>query len=88
MIEAGGIMLPDFGSYFKQSNQYSMVLAQSTQIDQWNRMENREINSPTCGQLIYDKELRIYSGEKTVSSISGAEKTWTAKCKERNKNIL
>ena len=51
-------------------------------------MENQEINSPTCGQLIYDKELRIYSGEKTVSSISGAEKTWTAKCKERNKNIL
>ena len=38
-------------------------------------MENPEINSPTHGQLIYDKELRIYSGEKTVSLISGAEKT-------------
>ena len=38
-------------------------------------MENPEINSPTHGQLIYDKELRIYSGEKTVSLISGVEKT-------------
>ena len=45
-------------------------------------MENPEINSPTHGQLIYDKELRIYSGEKTVSLISGAGKTRQPHVKE------
>lgn len=27
-----------------------------TYIDQWNKMENPEINSHTCVQLIYNKE--------------------------------
>ena len=29
---------------------------------------NLELNSYTYGQLIYDKETRIYNGDKTVSS--------------------
>ena len=50
-------------------------------------MENPEINSPTHGQLICDKELRIYSGEKTVSSISGAEKTGQLNVKKEIKTF-
>lgn len=36
--------------------------------------KNVEINSYIWGQLIYDKNLRIYNREKTVSLINGAEK--------------
>ena len=35
-------------------------------------------NPSTYGQLIYEKEARIYNGEKTVFSISSAMENWTA----------
>ena len=38
-------------------------------------IESPEINPPTYGQLSMTKETRIYSGEKTASSISGAGNT-------------
>ena len=43
-------------------------------IDKGNKIENAEINPCIYGPLIYDKGGRIYSGEKTVSSASGAGK--------------
>ena len=43
--------------------------------DQWNRIENPEMDPKTYGQLIFDKAGRISNGIKTVSSASGAGKT-------------
>ena len=44
-------------------------------MDQWNRIENQEINPCSYGQLMYDKEARLCNGEKTVSSINDFGKT-------------
>ena len=54
--QAGGIALSGFRHYYKATVIKTVcVWYQNRQTDQWNRIENPEINPNTYGQSIFNK---------------------------------